>query len=329
MPEFLAGPENRLVVAAVRSVLDDPPNGYNPLVFCGPSGTGKSHRARGLAAGWKTRYRRRRVVCTTAAEFVRELTDAVETQATDELRKRYRKTALLVFEDIDGLAGKYEAQEEIVHTLDALLATGRRVVVTAPIRLSGITPRLQSRLDCGLTVPLEPPGSAARLAILRRLAGLRKIELSERAAQILADGLSVTVPELFEATAQLEIPARLHGGVIDADAAGSFLALRNDWRQARLRDVAAAAARLFALKLCDLRGPSRRRAVVTARAVAMYLARQLTQKNLEQIGRYFGGRDHTTVIYGCRKTEKLLKNDRAIRQAVRQLQEKLQKAQVR
>lgn len=326
LPEFLAGPENRLVPVAVRSVLEGSASGYNPVVFCGPGGTGKSHLARGLAGQWKARYRRRQVLYTTAADFARELRDAVDTQATDEFRTRYRKAALLVLEDLGWLADKHPVQAELEHTLDQRLATARQVVVTAPAapsRLAGIIPRLQSRLECGLTVALSPPDPDARLTILRQLAGQQKIELSGSASEMLAEGLPVTVPELAEALVQLELPARLEGGTIDAEAAGRFLAQRNGWGTARLRDVALTTARFFALKLSELRGPSRRQAVATARGVAMYLARRLTPKSLEQIGQYFGGRDHTTVMYGCRKTEGLLKDDPSICQAVKQLQEKL------
>lgn len=326
LPQFLAGPENRLVPAAVRSLLDDPPGGYNPLLLCGPGGTGKSHLARGLAARWKVRCRRR-VLCTTADDFSRELSDAIETQATDDFRKRYRTAALLVLEDVDRLAGKHHAQEDLVHTLDVRLAAGRQVVVTASgvaAGLAGISPRLQSRLDSGLTVPLARPGPSVRLAILRELAPQREIELSGSAAEVLAEGLPVTVPELVDVLVQLQIPARLEGGKINAESARRFLSQRNGWRQSRLRDIAVTTARLFDLKLSDLRGPSRRQAVVTARGVAMYLARRMTDKSLGHIGRYFGDRDHTTVMYGCRKTEKLLRSDASIRQAVHQLQEKLQ-----
>ena len=329
LPQFLAGPENRLVPAVVRSLLDDPPGGYNPLLLCGPSGTGKSHLARGLAAQWKARCRRR-VVCTTAGDFSRELSDAIETQATDDFRKRYRKAALLVLEDVDRLAEKHYAQEELVHTLDVRLAAGRQVVVTASAvaaRLAGISPRLQSRLGSGLTVPLAPPGPSVRLAILRELARQQEIELSASAAEVLADGLSVTVPELIDVLVQLQIPARLDGGKIDADSAHWFLSQRNGWRQSRLRDIALSTARFFDLRLSDLRGPSRRQAMATARGVAMYLARQMTDKSLGHIGRYFGDRDHTTVMYGCRKTEKLLKSDATIHQAVHQLRERLQNVQ--
>lgn len=329
LPDFLAGPENRLVETAVRSVLGDRPDGYNPLVLYGPSGSGKSHLAQGLATKWKARHRRRRVEYTTAADFARELTDAIKTQATDELRNRYRKAALLVLEDVDRLAGKNEAQEELVHTVDALLAGGRRMVVTAaaaPARLPGIAPGLQSRLISGLTVPLAPPGPAARLAILQRLAQMRKIKLPQPAAEILAAGLTAMVPGLVAAMVQLEVPARLLGGTVDAAAAEAFLARRNGSRQAGVGEIASATARLFSLKLSELRGPSRRQAVATARAVAMYLARQLGGRSLQQIGRYFGGRDHTTVMYGCRKIEDMMEHDPAIRRAVQQLRERWQDA---
>ena len=326
-PVFLAGPENRLVEPAVRSVLDDPANGYNPLLFYGPSGTGKSHLARGLAAEWKGRHLRQRVLHTTAADFGRELTDAIKTQATDELRNRYAAVALLVLEDLDQLAGKHDVQEELVQTLDTLLADNGQVVLTAsaaPARLPGIVPRLRSRLESGLTVPLAAPGPGARLAALQQLARLRELELSESAAHLLAEGLPVTVPELLVVLVQLETSEQLEGGRIDGKTARRFLALRDSRRQVALHPITVSTARLFALEPSELRGASRRQAVVTARSVAMYLARQLTAKSFDQIGRYFGGRDHTTVIYGYRKTERLLKNDPAIRRAVEQLQEELQ-----
>jgi chromosomal replication initiator protein len=214
----------------------------------------------------------------------------------------------------------------LVHTLDAVLAAGGRVVLSAsaaPGRLAGIMPRLRSRLGCGLTVPLAPPGPGARLALLQRLAGLLELELSESAARILAEGLPVTVPELHEALVDLEAPVRLEGGKVTVDAARRLLALRSGGREVGLPEITAAAARLFGLKASELRSASRCRAVVTARSAAMYLARLLTTQSLEQIGRYFGGRDHTTVMHGCRKTDKLMKNDPAIRRAVDQLQEKL------
>lgn len=320
--EFVVGPENRLVETVVRSVLEDSKRKYRPLVVYGPTGTGKSHLARGLAAQWKNRFPSRTVVSTSAVDFSRELADAIETQDMQDFRARYRKARLLVFEDLGRLAGKRAAQEELIYTLDALLTAGRQVVLTAAAaRLPELMPALQSRLIAGLTVPLVPPAPETRLVILQRLAKLREIELSEPVARVLAQGLSTTVPELLGALIQLETQARLQGIAIDAQAARIYLVRRNGLRQPGLRDLAAATARYFSLKLSELRSPSRRRAVVTARGVAMYLARQLSGKSLEQIGRYFGGRDHTTVMHGCRKTAELLKTDPTVTRAIQQLQE--------
>ena len=324
--EFVAGPENCLVDEAVRSVLEETAP-YSLLVLYGPPGTGKSHLALGLAAAWKTLYPRRPVAYVTAIDFARELTDAIETQAVDDFRAGYRRTSLLIVEDLGYLAGKEAAQRELVYTLDALADAGGRLVLTAPVapgQLAGMVPGLQSRLTAGLAVPLARPGREARLTILQRLAGLREIQLSGAAARLLAEGLNATVSGLLGALLQLEMAARVNGERIDGDAVRRYLAERNGSEERSMHDIALATARHFSLKLAELRGPSRRRAVAAARGVAMYLTRVLTRQSLEQIGRYFGGRDHTTVSYACRKTEERVKGEPAVRQAVLILHEQLQ-----
>jgi chromosomal replication initiator protein len=327
---FLAGPENRLVEVAVRSVVNESANSYNPLVLFGPSGTGKSHLARGLAAVCKGPDRRHRAVCCTAVEFAQELAEAIETQAVEEFRAKYRKAALLVFEDLGQLAtrksGKLSAQEEFIHTLDALLAEERWVIVTAsaaPAELPGILPALRSRLMAGLTIGLAPPGPKTRLAVLKQLAALKDVDLSDAAARLLAEGLAGTVPDLAGALLQLMMHAHLSDDQVDLPAVKRYLARQKHGRHPTLHEIALATARHFSLKLADLRSPVRRRALVTARGVAVLLARRLTGDSLEEIGSYFGGRDHTTVIHSCRKTEELLENDPAIREAVDNLQKEL------
>ncbi len=329
---FLVGPENRLVEVAVRSVVEKEPNGYSPLVLYGPSGTGKSHLAFGLAAAWKARDRKAKVVCTTAVDFARELAEAIETQDVDDFRSKYREASLLVIEDLGMLAtrrsGKLSAQEELIHTLDVLLAEGRGVIVTLatlPSEASGIVPALQSRLMAGLTVPLAPPGPAARLAVLRQLARVRNIRLSETVARVLADGVSGTVPELAGSLLQLGMPSEAGHGRIDLAAAKRFVAERSDARRPTLHEIALATAKHFSLKLTDLRSSVRRRVLVNARGVAVYLARTLTDESLQQIGSYFGGRDHTTVMHSCRKTEELIESDASIREAVEALKRVLWK----
>jgi chromosomal replication initiator protein len=323
--EFFAGPENYLVEPALSGVLGRQPSPYNPLVMYGPSGTGKSHLARGLAATWKTNFPQGRVAYATAIDFARERNEAFETQAVEDFRARYRGVHLAVFEDIGELAAKPGAQEELISTIDEIIQRGGQVVVTAscsPQEIAGFSPALQSRLVAGLCVPLALPGPDARLAILERWSNLREVEMADSILKLLAEGLAGTVPELLGAMLQLEVPARHGRRPIDARHIRDFLSRRDTALRPKLRDIASLTARHFALRLSDLRGPSRRRPVVAARDVAMYLCRQLTRETLDRIGEYFGGRDHTTALHACRKAEEMLEVDPAIRQAVDQLQRK-------
>jgi len=324
--EFVAGPENCLVEQAVQSVLERTA-AYRLLVLYGPPGTGKSHLALGLTAGWKTLYPSRAVAYVTAIDFARGLTDAIETQTVDDFRAGYRRTSLLVVEDLGYLAGKETAQRELTYTLDALADTGGRLVLTArlaPHRLTGMVPGLLSRLRAGLAEPGARPGRAARLISLQRLANLRRIKLPGAAARLLAERLNTTVSGLLAALLQLEMAARVDGNEIDTDAVRQYLAERNGLEEHSMEEIALATARHFSLKLAELRGPSRRRGVVAARGVAIYLTRALTQRSLGQIGRYYGARDHTTVSHACRKTEQRIKEEPAVRQAVLILHEHLQ-----
>ncbi len=329
---FVVGPENHLVEIAVHAVLSEASDGYSPLVLYGPSGTGKSHLARGLASRWKSQHHRDRVVSTTAVDFARELADAIETQAVEEFRAKYRQASLLVLEDLGMLAarkaGKLSAQEELVHTLDAAVARGGWVVVTAsaaPSQLPGIMPSLQSRLTAGLLVPLACPGPDARTAILQVLAAQRKVELPASLARQLAEGLVGTVPQLSGALMLLAARQQLQGKKIDERAIRRYLAHREGPREPSLHDIALATARYFTLKLADVRSAGRGRALVTARGVAVYLARRYGQASLGELGSYFGGRDHATVLHSCRQTEALLERDAAIREAVYDLREELWK----
>ena len=157
----------------------------------------------------------------------------------------------------------------------------------------------------------------------RRWSTLREFELADSILKLLAEGLAGTVPELLGAMLQLEVPARQEGRRVDARRVREFLSRRDEALRPKLRDIAALTARHFSLRLADLRGASRRRLVVAARDVAIYVCRQLTSESLGRIGEYFGGRDHTTVLHACRKAQEQMDADPAIRQAIDQLQRKL------
>ena len=170
---FVAGPENRLAEVAVEAVLGKGDGTYSPIVFYGPSGTGKSHLALGLAGAWKACFRREPVIYVTAVDFARGLAEAIQTKTTEDFAGRYRRASLLVLEDVGHLAGKEAAQRELSLTLDALRDAGSRVVITSiviPAELAEFSPGLRGRLTAGLVVPLAPPSRDARLVILRLVA---------------------------------------------------------------------------------------------------------------------------------------------------------------
>jgi chromosomal replication initiator protein len=325
---FWVGLENRLVAGGVEAILERRSQGSGPVVFFGPCGSGKTHLALGCVSAYRARYRQRSTAYATAVDFARELADAIDTHAVDDFRRRYRRPSLLAIDDVDRLAGKAASERELASTLDAVLEAGGQMLLTssvAPGELTGFLPQLQSRLISGLTIPLALPGPLARVAIVRRLAELRGLELGKREAETLALGLRWSVPRLSGALATLEA-ARQAGEAIGLRLIREYLAEQESAAKPSLRDIAAAVSRHFSLRLADLRSPSRRRAVVVARDVAMYLARAISGTSLKQIGFYFSGRDHTTVSHGCWKTKLLLGSDEAIRDAVARLRAQLEPA---
>jgi len=341
---FVSGPENLLALTAIERLLEQglrrtrgagraaasktdnaeatPDMSYSPLALYGPSGVGKSHLARGLAAEWLRRRKQSRAVCLTAAEFAGGYAEAVEQRSVEAWREELRCADLLVLEDLGQIAAKPVVQSELLHTLDALADRRATVVVTsrlAPKDTAALAPALRSRLTGGLCVPLAPPGAAARQAILSALAATKRLPLDESLARTLAQALEVTAPELAGALAQLELLAHSERSPLDAQLVEQYLATRERPKPPSLPGIASQTARYFTLRVAELKSSSRRRAVVAARDVAMYLARQMTGKSLKQIGEYFGGRDHTTVLHGCRKTENLIQSDPTTRLAVVEL----------
>jgi chromosomal replication initiator protein len=323
---FILGPENRLVEAALGTLLSGDAGAYNPLLLYGPSGSGKSHLARGVAQIWKTQLGRS-VCYTTGDDFFRHLSDAHDTQTVEDFRRQHRKVDLLVLEHLERLVERSSAQEELLGTIDSLLGAGNQLLITsatAPADLRSLLPGLVSRLVGGLVVPLVLPGVEARAEIVRGLALARHVALAEGVVRILAEGLRVSPAELHGVVKHFEAVERFEGRQIDTEMAREYVRRHRGQRPPEIRRIAALAARHFSLRVAELRSPSRRQGVVKARGVAMHLARQLTYESLENIGQYFGGRDHTTVLHACRKIEHSLSTDPAIHEAVRSLGQQLQ-----
>jgi chromosomal replication initiator protein len=350
---FVAGEENRLAFAGVQQFAADAVRdaqatesmgpGGGVLVLYGASGTGKTHLVEGLLEAWSTHLAGDVIVTLDGSEFARRYADAVERDDVETFRRHVRGADLLVLEDAGRLAPKPPAQWELIHTLDALAQRGAYVVVTldaAPQTFEALLPALVGRLAEGSVFGLLPPSSSSRLTILAELARERGLQLEPKALDLLAADRETTVRELRGTVVSLEAEAKERAR---REAAGLLFPVRGDEPPAinvpqmkrfldaqpagtapTLKQIVEQTARHFGLKAADLKSGSRRRSVVVARDTAIFLARRLTKKSLQEIGDYFGGRDHTTVLHSCRKLEAQDELDPAQRAALAALRERLQ-----
>lgn len=318
--EYRAGSRQALLSTAVEAVLQGNRD-YNPLVFCGPADAGKSHVALGLAAAFAARWPAATVVVLPARVLAVQYASGSPAIRSQQRRKEHRAADLLVLEDLHELRGK-SAQDELINMIDAVLQRGGQVVATLrePPAAAGLHPRLSNRLEGGLILGLTLPELAQRQSLLADAAAAVGTEFEPEALQLLAQSIAGTVPELRQAWAQ--VLAAREGDVaepIRVEVVRQALTAMQRQRAVPLHTLAATTARYFSLRVADLKSASRQRGVVNARALAMYLARLYTDKSLEQIGKYFGNRDHTTVLHNCRKMTRLLETDDEVRRAIHEV----------
>ncbi len=326
--DFVAGPENAVAVEAVRGVLYAAAGSYSPLVLYGPTGVGKTHLASGLAEIWQKRPstsdNASPVLVWSGDDFARRYAEAIETQAIDEWRRRLQQTTLLVIDDIDRVNGKGAAQEELVWIIDQFAVDHRQVIVTtksAPEHLKDFCPRLRSRLSAGLAVCVASPGVTARESIIQQLCDQFDVNLDRATIEHMAKEAAAKYPQLRGMI--LELRTSMRGAHVDHDVLEGVINRRVAANTPDLKTIAVSSARYHGVTLSDLRSPSRRRGVVAARGVAMVLAREITGASYQQIGTYFGGRDHTTVLHGCRQTTLRSEQDEQTRAALHELRGQL------
>jgi chromosomal replication initiator protein len=331
---FVPGPANEFAFAVARRVASWADGHFNPVVFHGPYGFGKTHLLNALAWEAMQSDPSKRVVYLTAERFTTTFVKALQDRQTQAFKDELRNADLLLIDDVHFVAGKPTTQEELFHTLIALVEDGRRVVMTAdrsPNELSEMEPRLRSHLQAGLVCGIEPADRALRMGILERklatLAQQGRFVPSARpeVLQFLADRFTDSVRELEGALNTLVARVGADLARLTLDEAQSILRphLSCTERKVTVDMIQKTVAEHYNLKQADLISERRARAVARPRQVAMWLAKQITTRSLPDIGRRFGGRDHTTVLHAVRRIESLKAEDPAIARDVDVLLRKL------
>jgi len=328
LPHFVVGVENRLAGFVCQSD-DSIVSRGNPLLIIGPGGTGKTTVARFLLESEAIRFGTLSTIAEPALDFARLYADAVDADSMTTFRERYKNASVVLFDDLHLISGKVAAQDELSALLRHRVDNDLPTIVTCrrlPTDVDGIRPQLASRLLPGLTIPLRPPGPIARQRIIADYATRREVSLTVHQITLLERHLpaDISTPMLCASVQQLVVACRAaDASTISDDAVLSITTEVTAQAEPSLPAIAKVVARRYKLKLADMKSASRRKQVVRARSMAMYLGRQLTGESLQAIGRYFGGRDHTTVIHAIRSTENYLATDPAFVRVAQDVSEKL------
>jgi chromosomal replication initiator protein len=316
---FIVGSGTQFAVAACQNVAEQPARNYNPLFLFGGVGLGKTHLLNAIGHQMLDRNPGFRVLYVPAEEFVNEMVNSLRFRRMDEFRDKFRlRCDALLVDDIQFLAGKTQTQEEFFHTFNALHGSGRQIAVTAdryPKDIDGLEDRLRSRFDWGLVADVQPPDTETKVAILKKKSDDENIRLPDDVAFFVARHAGSNIRELEGTLNRLIAMGKFHGAPISLDFARKCLDgfLQVPEPGASLDVIVNGVARFFNVKVAEIKGPRRTRQLVVPRQVAMYLARKHTGLSLPELGKRFGGRDHTTVLHALRKVEHDAEHDPSFR----------------
>jgi len=320
---FVIGPGNRLAHGAALAVAEAPSEAYNPLFLHGPPGLGKTHLLaavanylRDNAPGLSVRY-------TTAESFTNEFVTALKSKGSEAFKARYRDIDVLLIDDVQFLQGKPATEEEFFHTFNALYESGSQLVLSAdriPSELSTLAARLRDRFEWGLTVAVDPPNLATRLTVLRRLVEEAGVEIADSGALTeLANRIDANVRKLHGALTRVVAHASLMGRPLSSELIAEVVPRQRRSESTSVEEIQQLVAELFGVSRAELVGSSRAATPLRARQVAIFLTRDLTDLSLPQIGRLYGGRDHTTVLNSLRRIEASLDEDAELAEKIREL----------
>ncbi|EYD73879.1 Chromosomal replication initiator protein DnaA [Rubellimicrobium mesophilum DSM 19309] len=318
---FVVGKSNELAHAAARRVAEGH-TGFNPLFLHGGVGLGKTHLMQAIAQEMRARQPQARVLYLSAEQFMIRFVSALRDRRMMDFKQAFRAVDVLMVDDIQFIAGKDSTQEEFFHTFNALVDQGKQIVLTAdrsPVEITSLEERVTSRLQSGLVVQVNPADYELRLGVLQsKLASARaadpSLKIADGVLEFLAARITSNLRVLEGALTRLCAQGNLVGREITLDLARDCLGdvLRHSDRKVSIEEIQRKVAEHYHIRLADLVGPKRLRSFARPRQVAMYLAKTMTSRSLPDIGRRFGGRDHTTVIHGVRKIEELKVSDAQI-----------------
>ena len=321
---FDVGKPNELAHAAARRVAEGGPVTFNPLFLYGGVGLGKTHLMHAIAHELQARQPQLRVLYLSAEQFMYRFIQALRDKQIMDFKELFRSVDVLMVDDVQFIAGKDSTQEEFFHTFNALVDQNKQIIISAdraPGEIKDLEDRIKSRLQCGLVVDLHPTDYELRLGILQQKAEMYRqqypgLTLAGGVLEFLAHRITTNVRVLEGALTRLFAFASLVGREITLDLAQDCLAdiLRASERKVTIEEIQRKVAEHYNIRLSDMIGPKRVRTIARPRQVAMYLSKHMTTRSLPEIGRRFGGRDHTTIMHGIRKVEELKGTDSQLRE---------------
>ncbi|MFN0206243.1 MAG: chromosomal replication initiator protein DnaA [Planctomycetota bacterium] len=328
---FVVGPCNRFAYAGAMGVSENPAKAYNPLFLHGSVGLGKTHLLQGVCYELLRRKPTTRILFLSCETFTNHFIAALEKGALEEFRRRYRSVDILVVDDIHFLANKERTQEEFFHTFNALFQDEKQIVLSSDSpaqEIPTLQERLISRFKWGLEAEIEKPCFETRIAILQRKARTMDVSIPDEIVQFLAEHITNNIRELEGAINRVVGYAALQRETVSLDLVRRIMPEIDTDRTTvvRFEDVAAVVSKKFHLKILDLQSRRRHQSIAFPRQVAMYLSRRHTKHSLEEIGAYYGGRDHTTVLYAIDKITDVVRTDANIRETVNSLADDLSRS---
>lgn len=315
---FVIGSSNRFAHAAAVAVAEQPARAYNPLFIYGESGLGKTHLLHAIGHYNRNLYPNTRIRYVSSEEFTNEFINSIRDDKSSAFQRRYREVDVLLIDDIQFLSGKVQTQEEFFHTFNTLHNANKQIVVTSdlpPKQLHEFEERMRNRFEWGLMTDIQPPDLETRIAILRKKVAVERLVVPPTVLEFIAERITTNIRELEGALIRVSAFASLNRQPVDVSLAEVVLRdLLPDQSGPEITApmIMSQTASYFGFALNDLTGASRSRSLVTARQVAMYLCRELTDMSLPKVGQAFGGRDHTTVMHAERKIRQLMAERRGL-----------------